>query len=58
MHNPMKTKLILLSALAAIGIAASAQQPNSKLRPDETVYPSDVPMGLAELFATYEFRRA
>ena len=34
----MKTKLILLSALAAIGIAASAQQPNSKLRPDETVY--------------------
>ena len=26
--------------------------------PDETVYPSDVPAGLAELFATYEFRRA
>lgn len=34
----MKTKLILLAALATIGIAAAAQKPGSKLRPDETVY--------------------
>lgn len=26
--------------------------------PDETVYPSDMPKGLAELFETFEFRRA
>ena len=26
--------------------------------PDETVYPSDMPQGLAELFETFEFRRA
>ena len=26
--------------------------------PDETVYPSDMPEGIAELFETFEFRRA
>ena len=49
--------------LAARGVRSWAVQAYRSIGatgelPDETVYPSDMPAGIAELFDTFEFRRA
>lgn len=49
--------------LASIGVRSWAVQAYRSIGttgelPDETVYPSDVPAGIPELFESYEFRRA